>query len=172
MDRKRIDNLLQAIAELDKEIGKGLQKPLLDARGADWQVIITRLQGECEATIEKLREAENKLGELTGKAIRTLDAAKRIYSIRKEIAGQTAPTTLAQSIGAIVENLFALGNNMIRVDAVQDQMVNNGVILGVRNPAAVIASILARDKRLEKVEKGKFRKKTPNDLGRETMPKS
>lgn len=169
MDKSKINNLLKALADLDEEITKSIQGPLLHAPDKDWQAVIPSLQEACEAMLSGLREAEKATLELRGKVTRTRHIADQIYDLHKETQEQIAPRTLGQSIGAVVEDYLVQGVDVILVDSVHSQLVDNRIVLGVRNPAAVIASILARDERLERVDKGKFRRKIPKDLEEQTV---
>lgn len=159
MDRNKIDKLLEALTCLNEEVTQGVQKRLLHVRDTDWQVVIPSLQEDCTATIEGLREAEKMLHDLTVKAVRTRDTATEIYELHKQVQGATVPAKLSESIAAIVESRLTKGDDVILVDVVEKQLVDGGVVLTVKNPAAVIASILARDERLEKVDRGAFKKR-------------
>lgn len=161
MDTSKIDKLDQSLSDLDHEVVQGLLKRLLTIRESEWKTVMPALQQECETTLKRLGEAIVQLDGIRKKTIRARDTVNQMCDLHKEIEAGIPPTSLSQSISAVVEYLFAQGNDLILVDTVLDQLVNSGVVLGVRNPTAVIASILARNERLEKIEKGEFRKKIP-----------
>ncbi len=161
MDTSKLDKLEQSISDLDNEVVQGLLKRLLAVREAEWKTVMPPLQQECETALKRIGEAIQQLDGVMRKTMRARDTAKQMSDLHKEIEAGIPPASLAEHIRAIVKNTLALGDNIIHVDGVQDQLVNSGVILSVQNPAAVIASILARDERLEKIEKGQFREKMP-----------
>ncbi len=172
MDTKKIEKLLEAFDHLDEEIRESLQKPLLHLREKDWQILIPNLEEDCITTLDGLIAAETKLHDLRNKAVRTRDALTRIYQILEETQSRSVPSTLSESIAAIVDDYFAQGADVILGTDVHNQLVERGVVLRVKNPAAVIASILARDDRLEKVGMGKFRKKISKDSEEQRMTKA
>ena len=159
MDRSKVDKLFEAIGHLDEEITQELQKRLLHVRDTDWQVVIPNIEEDCKATWESIDEARNMLDNLRAKAVRTRETAVGIHELYKQVQGATVPASLGKSLATIVESCLAGGVDVILVDAVQKQLLDNGVVLTVKNPAAVIASILARDKRLEKIDRGTFKKR-------------
>ena len=163
MDTKRIEELLEVFDRLDKEIIESLQRPLFDLREKDWKVLIPKLQEDCNTILSGLKEAETKLHALRSKAARTQDALVRIYQILEETQRGWVPSTLSECVAVIVDDYLALGADVILGADVHNQLVEREIVLRVKNPAAVIASILARDERLEKVGMGKFRRKIPKD---------
>lgn len=163
MDTNVIENLLQAFAALDEEITEGIQNPLLHARDTDWQDLLPRLQEDCEAIISALRKAQEKIGTLMEKAARTRNAAAEIYRLHKETKERVVPLTLSQSIAAIVGDYLRQGAETIFADTIQKQLAASGILPYVRNPAAVISSILARDARLERIDKGEFKIRIQGD---------
>jgi len=159
MDRNKVDKLFEAIVHLDEEITQELQRRLLHVRDTDWQAVIPSIEEDCKATWESLDEARKMLDNLRRKAVQTRDTAVEIHELHKQVQGATVPVSLGKSIATIVEGCLVEGDDVIVVDAVRKQLLDNGVVLTVKNPAAVIASILARDKRLEKVDSGTFKKR-------------
>lgn len=159
MDMGKLDKLEQCISDLDHEVVQGLMKRLLAIREAEWRTMVPVLQQECDTAVKKVDELIKKLENVRQRTIRARSTANEMSDLHKEIEAGTPPSSLADQIKAIVEASFALGKDLIQVDHVQDQLVNSGVILAVQNPAAVIASILARDRRLKRIHKGQFGKR-------------
>jgi hypothetical protein len=161
MDRTRIDKLLQAFTDLDEEITNGVQIPLaqLSMKMPDYLKNLLALKEDCEVVYQKMEDAQTLLNEVRQKGSRTQNAVNGLYSIYQEIQGRVLPPTVGASIADIVTQYLSHEGEMIRVEDVQKALEDRGVVLAVKNPAAVIASILARDERLEKVEKGLFKKK-------------
>jgi hypothetical protein len=172
MEKSKINRLFQVLNELETDIIEGLQKPLFHIRNADWETVLRGVQVDCEDIKQRLQEADGMVLNLMRKVTETFDTAKQMYKLRKGIEGQIAPATIGQAIGVLVGDFLMKGNDEILVDVVQERLVGSGIALNVKNPPAVIASILARDERLERVDKGKFKKKIPKDLEDQTVQKA
>ena len=168
MDKSKVDKLFQALGDLDEEISEGLQSPLLHVRDTDWQSVLPELGEDCNATIDKLDEAMKVFDNLRRKAVRTQRAIAEIHELYGEVQGRVVPKTVGESIKAIVGGYLAQGTDVILVGDVQKQIVDSGIVLKVKNPAAVIASILARDERLEKISMGRFRRRIPKESEQKT----
>jgi len=160
MDRSKIDGLFTALKELDDEIINGIQKPVFNLRGAEWQSRLPGIKDDSEVVVERLREARVLLNNVDARAQRTITAILNVDAMHQEMYGRVVPLTLGAAIARIVdEHLATKGDEPVLVDGVQKGLSAMGVRMAVKNPPAVISSILARDGRLEKVDTGTFKKK-------------
>lgn len=158
MDMKKIDKLDQCIGELDNEISRGLLKPLLAVKEADWETTMPGLKQECETAQKRISESQQLLELVRKKTLKAVNTAGHMSDLFNEMGSRIMPGTLSEHVGTIVEHFLEQGEDVITITDVLDQLSIRGVPLSMQNPPAVVASILARDERLEKIDKGQFGK--------------
>jgi hypothetical protein len=160
MDReKTIAQLNDALLKLRSDIDTGLRRVLLHMRDADWEEA-PKLLEDCRYILEELGKAVEVLGEITRGVGVTYNTMQAMYKEWQKSEDFTMPSSISGHVHAFVDEFLAGETDLLKVDQVVDKLEAQKVPLRVKNPKAVLASILARDQRLEKVDRGTFKKKT------------
>jgi hypothetical protein len=160
MDReKTIAQLNDALLKLRSDIDTGLRRVLLHMRDDDWEEAPELLE-DCRYISEELGKAGGVLGEITRGVGDTYNTMQAMYKEWQKSEDSTMPSSISGHVRALVDEFLAGETDLLKVDQVRDKLEAQKVPLRVKNPKAVLASILARDQRLEKVDRGTFKKRT------------
>ena len=160
MDREKIvKQLNDALLKVRDDIDTDLRRPLLHMRDTDWEQAPNLLE-DCRYIIDELNKAVAALSETTRSASETSSTMQGMYKEWQKTQTLTVPSTISEHVRAVIDE-FAVGQEeFIHVDEVRKKLEAKKVPLYVKNPAAVLASIIARDGRLEGRGMGLFKKKT------------
>lgn len=162
MDTGKIDKLDQCIRDVDHEVVHGLLKPLFAIREAEWDTAVPALQQECDAAMKRLGDSVRLLELIRRKTIKARDTANQMCDLHNEMGVQITPGTLSEHIRAIVDDYLAQGKETIDTTDVIEGLKARDTMLNVKNPAAVVSSILGRDERLKGMGMGLFGRKGPD----------
>ena len=158
MDRDKIKKLSETILNTEAEIDLGVRQPILGLHGNDWEQAPQFLD-DCHYLMDELREAEDKIRELINGVAEIEHTIKAMYKEWQRTRALTVPSTIGEHVRTLVDAFLVGEDKVLDVDRVRERLEAQKVYLGVKNPSAVLASILARDERLEKVDRGTFKKR-------------
>ena len=160
MDREKIvKQLNDALLKVRDDIDTDLRRPLLHMRDTDWEQAPNLLE-DCRYIMDELNKAVATLSETTRSASETLSTLQAMYKEWQKTQVLTVPSTISEHVRAVIDEFVVGQEEVLHVDEIRKKLEAKNVPLYVKNPAAVLASIIARDGRLEKRGMGLFRKKT------------
>lgn len=160
MDREKIvKQLNDALLKVRDDIDTDLRRPLLHMRDTDWEQV-PKLLEDCRYIIDELNKAVAALSETTRSASETFSTMQGMYKEWQKTQTLTVPSTISEHVRAVIDEFVVGQEEFIHVDEVRKKLEARKVPLYVKNPAAVLASIIARDGRLEGRGMGLFKKKT------------
>lgn len=160
MDREKIvKQLNDTLLKVRDDIDTDLRRSLLRMRDTDWERAPNLLE-DCRYIIDELNKAVAALSEMTRSANETYSAMQAMYKEWQKTQVRTGPSTIGEHVRAVIDEFVAGEAELLGVDEVRKKLEAKKVSLYVKNPAAVLASIIARDGRLEGRGMGLFKKKT------------
>lgn len=154
-----VKQLNDALLKVRDDIDIDLRRPLLRMRDADWEQAPNLLE-DCRYIIDELNKAGMALSEMTRSANETFSTMQAMYKEWQKTRVLTGPSTIGEHVRAVIDEFVAGQEEFLHVDEVRKKLEAKKVSLYVKNPAAVLASIIARDGRLEGRGMGLFKKKT------------
>ena len=160
MDRDKIKKLSETILNTEAEIDLGVRQPVLGLHGNDWEQA-PKFLDDCHYLMDELREAEGKIRELINSVAEMEHIIKAMHKEWQRTQALTVPSTIGEHVRALADAFLAGEDEVLNVDHVRERLEVQKVYLGVKNPSAVLASILARDKRLRRIALGLFDKRIP-----------
>ena len=161
MDREKIiSDLNDALVKFRSDIDIELRRPFLHMRDTEWEQA-PKLLEDCRYIIEELGKASATLSEIAQSVNETYTTMNAMYKEWQKTQDFTVPSTIGDYVRALVDEFLTGEPELLNVDQVREKLEEKKQSLRVKNPNAVLASILARDERLEKVDRGTFRKKKP-----------
>lgn len=156
MRTAKFDEAVAAVAELEQNIGDGsgritraLGGVLRSMSEADWNEsggLVAR-GGELTEKLVKLTDEVDRIRRRTGSFVSAVITMRQATS---DLEVGPALLTPGESVGALVTDYVTEGKKQITVAEVLEVLKKRQFALTVRNPAAVVASIMARDARLVK----------------------
>lgn len=158
MDRGTIKALREVLLKIEQEIDCGLRHPLLDLHGDAWEQAPDLIE-DCKYATDELSNAQDTIARLRNSLSNMENVVRAMHKQWQQIQALTVPSTIGEHVKVIVDRLLTEGQEIIEVDHVRQQLQAENSEPRVKNPAAVLASILARDGRLERIDRGRFRKK-------------
>ena len=159
MDREKIvKQLNDALLKVRDDIDTDLRRPLLHMRDTDWEQAPNLLE-DCRYIIDELNKAVAALSETTRSANETFSTMQAMYKEWQKTQALTVPSTLSEHVRAVIGEFVVGQEEFLHVDEVRKRLEAKKVHLYVKNPRAVLASIIARDGRLERSGTGLFKKK-------------
>ncbi len=160
MDREKIvKQLNDTLLKVRDDINIDLRQPLLQMRDTDWEQTPNLLE-DCRYIIDELNKAVAVLSDITRSANETYSTMQAMYKEWQKTQTPTEPSTISEHVRAVIDEFIAGQEEFLHVDKVRDKLEAKKVPLFVKNPAAVLASIIARDGRLEGKGMGLFKKRT------------
>ena len=160
MDREKIvKQLNDTLLTVRDDIDTGLRRPLLHMRDTDWEQTPDLLE-DCRYIINELNKTVAALSETTRSISETYSAMQAMYKEWQKTQAISVPSTIGENVRAVIDEFMAGQEEFLRVDEVRKKLNEKKVPLFVKNPGAVLASIIARDGRLEGQGTGLFKKKT------------
>lgn len=160
MDREKIvKQLNDALLKVRDDIETDLRRPLLHMRDTDWEQA-PNLVEDCRYIIVELNKAVATLSETTRSANETVSTLQAMYNEWQKTQVLTVPSTISEYVRSAIDEFVVGQEEFLHVDEVHKKLEAKKVPLFVKNPAAVLASIIARDGRLEGRGKGRFKKRT------------
>lgn len=160
MDREKIvKQLNDALLKVRDDIDTDLRQPLLHMRDTDWEQAPNLLK-DGRYIIDELNKAVAALSETTRSASETFSTMQAMYKEWQKTQALTVPPTISEHVRAVIDEFVVGQEEFLHVDEVHKKLQAKKVPLFVKNPAAVLASIIARDGRLEGRGKGRFKKRT------------
>lgn len=159
MDREKIvKQLNDALLKVRNDIDTDLRRPLLHMRDTDWEQAPNLLE-DCRYIMDELNKAVAALSETTRSVSETFSTLQAMYKEWQKTQVLTGPSTISEHVRAVIDEFVVGQEEFLHVDEIRKKLEAKKVPLYVKNPAAVLASIIARDGRLEKRGMGLFRKK-------------
>lgn len=162
LNRERTGELSDTVAKVASEINTGLRQVLMDLHGNSWMQAPEILE-DCRYIIDELRKAEVAIAELRQNVMTMSTATEAMHKEWQRSQVLTMPLTMGDHV-KIMTIEFLKGNweePVLDVDRIHEKLEAQGVYLGVKNPRAVLSSILGRDERLKWISPGRFEKKVP-----------
>jgi hypothetical protein len=160
MDREKIvKQLNDVLLKVRDDINTNLRQPLLHMRDTDWEQV-PKLLEDCRYIIDELNKTVAALSETRQSASETFSTMQGMYKEWQKTQALTVPSTLSEHVRAVIDEFVVGQEKFIHVDEVRKKLEAKKVPLYFKNPAAVLASIIARDGRLEGRGMGLFKKKT------------
>ena len=160
MDREKIvSQLNDTLLKVRDDIDTDLRRPLLHMRGADWEQAPNLLE-DCRYIMDELNKAVMALSEVTRSVNETHSIMQAMYKEWQKTQVLTGPSTIGEHVRAVIDEFVTGQEEFLHVDEVRNKLEAEKVPLYVKNPAAVLASLIARDGRLERRGMGLFKKKT------------
>ena len=160
MDREKIvKQLNDTLLTVRDDIDTGLRRPLLHMRDTDWEQAPNLLE-DCRYIIDELNKTVAALSETTRNASETYSAMQAMYKEWQKTQAITVPSTIGENVRSVIDEFMVGQEEFLQVDEVRKKLDAKKVPLFVKNPAAVLASIIARDGRLEGLGTGLFKKRT------------
>jgi hypothetical protein len=160
MDREKIvKQLNDALFKVRNDIAIDLRRPLLHMRDTDWEQAPKFIE-DCLYIGDELHKAEVALVETRQHVMEMHMAMQAMYKEWQKTQALTVPFTIGDHVQVVIDEFLAGQEEFLRVDEVRKKLEGKKVPLYVKNPAAVLASIIARDGRLEGLGMGLFKKKT------------
>ena len=160
MDREKIVKQVNDILlKVRDDINTDLRQPLLHMRDTDWEQA-PKLLEDYRYIIDELNKAVAALSETTRSASETYSTMQAMYKEWQKTQALTVPSTISEHVRTVIDEFVVGQEQFLHVDEVRKKLEAKKVPLFVKNPAAVLASIIARDGRLEGRGMGLFKKKT------------
>jgi hypothetical protein len=160
MDREKIvKQLNDALLKVRDDIAVDLRRPLLHMRDTDWEQA-PKFMEDCTYIHDELRKAEGVLAETRQHVMEMNMAMQSMYKEWQKTRSLTGPSTIGEHVRAIIDEFMVAQEEFLDVNDVRKKLEAKKVPLYVKNPAAVLASIIARDGRLEGIGSGLFKRKT------------
>lgn len=159
MDREKIVNQLNdTLVTVRDDIDTDLRRPLLQMRDTDWEQAPNLLE-DCRYMIEELNKTAAALSETARSVNETYSAMQAMHKEWQKTQAVTMPSTIGENVRSIIDEFMSGKEEFLRIDEVRKKLDAKKVPLFVKNPAAVLASIIARDGRLEGRGSGIFEKR-------------
>ena len=160
MDREKIvKQLNDALLKVSDDINTDLRQPLLHMQDTDWEQV-PKLLEDCRYVIDELNKAVAALSETRQSASETFATMQAMYKEWQKTQALTVPSAISEHVRAVIDEFVVGQEELLHIDEVRRKLEVKKVPLYFKNPAAVLASIIARDGRLERRGMGLFKKKT------------